>query len=265
MKTTVRILKGLYMGLMFILFIALILLPPVLIVPPLMIERWIRRREVYRMQAVNRFGFGIWLFFLRLGNLIKKLPTTGRPCGVPCVIVANHPGLFDILFLICEIPDLTLMYKRSLGWKLGLKPVFTLSGYIPSPEYSSMSAATGNLGEAIARLGAGQKYLLFPEGTRSPMGGLQRFRRGAFRVAAIAKVPVQPVLIRNTPPFISKGDKWYLPPYECSTIRFEFLDPVQPPGPGEEDACARKLEARFRSMLQLSPSTSQHSDGVEKR
>jgi putative phosphoserine phosphatase/1-acylglycerol-3-phosphate O-acyltransferase len=40
--------------------------------------------------------------------------------------------------------------------------------------------------------------VLAPEGTRSPTGHLGRFKKGAFHMAMAAKVPIVPIVLRNT-------------------------------------------------------------------
>ena len=112
---------------------------------------------------------------------------------------------------------------------------------------------------AVERIRSGQKFLLFPEGTRSPKGGLLPFKPGAFRIAGMARVPIQPVLIRNMPPFLPKEDKWYFPPSPISSLEMEFWEPVGPPERGKEEELARELEHRYRSALGM------NRDAPEKR
>ena len=102
--------------------------------------------------------------------------------------------------------------------------------------------------EKIAR---GYKFMIFPEATRSPKGGLGGFNPGPFVLARLSNVPVQPLLIRNDPPFLPKGDKWYFPPSRTSTLEIEFWEPLAPPRAGEERRFAADLEARYRKALGL--------------
>lgn len=44
----------------------------------------------------------------------------------------------------------------------------------------------------------GNSIFLFPEGTRSPDGSLQKFKPGAFVLAKKMKVPILPVVINGT-------------------------------------------------------------------
>ena len=47
--------------------------------------------------------------------------------------------------------------------------------------------------------------VIFPEGTRSPDGRLQSFKRGAFSLAILAQVPVVPIAIDGSHKVVRKG------------------------------------------------------------
>ena len=219
------------------------------IAPLFLIEKRISRTNSYRLRLINRRLLSIFLSLLKLGGLLKWDASTGKPFEGACVVVANHPGLFDVLILIRDIPGLTVMAKRALQDKLLFGPIFELSGYLFSPDFSSVATATETIRQATSKLLEGHKFLLFPEGTRSPKGDLLPFKHGAFKIAQRAGVPVQPVLIRNDPPFLPHEDRWCFPPAGVSVVRCEYWDPLPPPLPGEEKAMAKALEERYRRAL----------------
>ena len=55
-----------------------------------------------------------------------------------------------------------------------------------------------SLRAVIEGVRAGKSLAVFPEGTRTPDGGLQEFKPGAFKIAVRAGVPIVPVAIRGT-------------------------------------------------------------------
>ncbi len=235
----------------FLLFGMGILLEVILLVPVLWIGKLIAGHRSLRLRAINRRLFGVWLWFLNMGGLLKELPTKGKPHVGPCVVVCNHPGLFDVLFLIKELPDLAVMVKKALIDKLPLAPILKFSGYVVSQGgrcYDTMEP----LLEALNTIDQGHKFQLFPEGTRSPCGGIRPFRVGAFQIARLAGVPVQPVFIHNHPPFMPHGDKWYYPDREPSYVQLEFWEPLSPPVKGGEKEMAHALEERFRNCAEKS-------------
>jgi 1-acyl-sn-glycerol-3-phosphate acyltransferase len=83
------------------------------------------------------------------------------------VIVSNHPGLFDVLFLIRNIPRLSIMVKRTLATKLPLGPIFRSAGYVLSPDFEQRSPLDC-LEETREQINQGYKFMIFPETTRSP-------------------------------------------------------------------------------------------------
>ena len=248
--TVIRLIKGQLMCAMFGLFFLGILFVLFFVFP----VTWLLNlflEEKPRMQGALRKSFSFWLELLRMLGLLKALPPRGKPYDGPCVVVCNHPGLFDVLFLIRDIPNLSVLVKYTLSRKLPLGPILKASGYVLASDYDRISPL--DTAEASIRaIERGCRLQLFPEGTRSPAGGLRPFKPGAFKLSRMTKAPVQPILIRNEPPFFPKEDKWYLPPRETSRLRLEFWEPIMPPAKGEERQYALELEKRYRDALGLS-------------
>ncbi len=246
-----RIAKGCHMFVCFLLFAIGIWLEVLLVVPFLWLAKLLLGDRFLGMRSINRHLFGFWLWLLDFGRLIKKLPTSGTSYSGPCVVVSNHPGLFDVLYLIRELPEMAVMVKSALIKKLPLAPILKLSGYVVS-EGSRGRDTMAPLLEALSAIEQGNKFQLFPEGTRSPRESIRPFRQGAFQIARLAGVPVQPVFIHNHPPFLPHSARWYYPDLEPSYIQLEFWDPLSPPAKGEEKKMAHDLEERFRAHAEES-------------
>ncbi len=238
------------MTLLFALFYLGMVVLLVFFFPALFLAETYRGRRPERLQNVNRRLFAALLWLLNFFGLLKALPPKGRPVERPCVLVANHPGLFDILLLICDVPRLAVMVKNSLTRVRPLGGIVKWSGYVLSPD-NEQNSPLSSLYASVKMIRDGYKFFIFPEGTRSPVGGLRPFAKGPFLLARIAQVDIQPVLIRNQPPFLPKKAPWFYPPYERSTIELEYWEPIPPPAIGEELALAQELEARYRAALGL--------------
>jgi 1-acyl-sn-glycerol-3-phosphate acyltransferase len=228
------------------IFLELLIVLPILLV----LDRFLGSKP-YRMQETIRFLVSLWLFLLSVFGLLRARGVKGRPIDKPCVVVSNHPGLFDVLFLIRDIPRMSVMVKKSLATKLPLGPVFLSAGYVVSPDFDQRGPFQC-LEEAVEKIRSGYRFMIFPEATRSPKGNLGPFQAGPFLLARLANVSVQPLFIRNDPPFLPKEDKWYYPPSGISNLTIEFWDPMAPPGVGQERQFARDLELRYRQALGLS-------------
>jgi len=122
------------------------------------------------------------------------------------ILVSNHQSTFDIFALLGYLPiqfrwiaKAELFRIPFLGWAM------TRIGYIPierdSPKkaYRSMLAAA----EAVKR---GVSVIIFPEGTRSPDGKLQPFKKGLFLIALKSQAPILPITIQGTAAIMTKGD-----------------------------------------------------------
>ena len=250
LETMVRLTKGVLMGVLYGIFFLGILCELFLFLPCIWIINRLLGQQPYRMQWALRALITLWLWFLRACRLLVSMPSKGKPVEGPCVVVSNHPGRFDVLFLIRDIPRMSVMVKRALAKNLPLGPLFRSAGYVLSPDYEHGSPLQ-SLDEATEKIRKGYKFMVFPEATRSPKGSLGRFSAGPFMLAGRSNVPVQPVFIRNQPPFLPKEDKWYFPPFLASTIQLEYWEPLDPPRAGAEREFAKELEARYREALRL--------------
>jgi len=245
-----RSMKGVLMFALFGLFLLGIFLELLITFPILWAVDKILGPKPYRMQSTIRILVGLWLFLLRACGLLRAGKPMGKPFDGACVVVSNHPGLFDVLFLIRDVPRMCVMVKKSLATKLPLGPVFRSAGYVLSPDFEERGPFQC-LDEAIEKIRMGYKFMIFPEATRSPKGDLGKFNAGPFMLARLSNVPLQPLLVRNDPPFLPKEDKWYFPPSRFSTLEIEFLEPMAPPRAGQEREFAKNLEARYREALGL--------------
>jgi len=247
-----RGMKGLLMFALFGVFLIGIFFELLITLPILWGLNRILGFQPYRMQWTIRILVSLWLLLLRGCGLLKARESKGKPFDGSCVVVSNHPGLFDVLFLIRDVPRMSVMVKKSLARKLPLGPVFRSAGYVLSPDFEERGPFLC-LDEAVEKIHGGYKFMIFPEATRSPKGGLGKFNAGPFILARLSNVPLQPLFVRNDPPFLPKEDKWYFPPGRISTIDIEFWEPMAPPKAGQEREFAKDLEARYRDALGLTP------------
>src|SRR5205814_8386122 len=99
--------------------------------------------------------------------------------------------------------------------------------------------------EQVAKsLRAGNSFLVFPEGTRSPDGRLQRFKKGVFVMAIKAGAPIVPVSVSGSRKIMPKGEFAIHP----GVMRITFHDPVPTEGCTVQDR-ARIMDAVRRAIL----------------
>ena len=128
----------------------------------------------------------------------------GRPGQL---VIANHPTLIDVVFLLAFIPGAGCVVKQGL-WRNPLtRWAVTLSEFIPNDN------AAGMIEGAARSLKERQTLIFFPEGTRTRPNEPMVFHRSAANVALRAAASVTPVYIRCEPTTLTKSEPWYrIPP-----------------------------------------------------
>ena len=96
----------------------------------------------------------------------------------------------------------------------------------------------------------GFDVLVFPEGTRSPVGSLQPFHRGAFELAARAKVPIVLLKLSCEPSALSKRLPIWKVADKTAVLTIEPFDTIHPAqsGVASREMC-RAIERRYRDLL----------------
>ncbi len=149
----------------------------------------------------------------------EKLPWRG-----PAVLVANHLSLLDILVLYALFRPFKWVSKGELfrvpivGWTMVINDYVRV--WRGDPE-----SVRKMLDHCKRHLARGSPVLLFPEGTRSRDGRLQRFKDGAFRLARDAGCPVFPIAVSGTYEALPKTGLIRLRPMQA---RVRVLDPISP-------------------------------------
>jgi len=111
--------------------------------------------------------------------------------------VSNHESWFDVMALTADLP---CEYRFAIKKELERVPLWGAAwqacGHI-SVDRQNRRAAIQSMGRAREISGDNSDTLIvfFPEGTRSPTGALQRFKKGAFVLALQLGVPVIPVAV----------------------------------------------------------------------
>lgn len=188
------------------------------------------------------------LFGIRLHVSGTEHLKTGRNY----VYVANHSSYIDIPVLLAGIPDnLRLTLRRSLtripiwGWALLASPFLIL-------DRSNPKRAASTVQRAVERIRHGASVLFFPEGTRTPTGAMQAFKRGAFHLALESGAPVVPVAIIGTYEILPRT-KWL--PHWGMRVTIKIGEAIQPRDVAAENLRAEEIrvmkeaEERVRALL----------------
>jgi 1-acyl-sn-glycerol-3-phosphate acyltransferase len=162
-----------------------------------------------RCQQIVRRAWVLFHDYMRVTGLVDFDPRRQRmTLPAPAVVISNHPTLVDVTALLAAIGPACFIAKRPLFRNPIFGPLLRFCGHI----CNHASDGSGVVDLAVARIRQGHTVLLFPEGTRSPVGRLDRFRLGAFEIARQAGVPLVPIAISARPPGLFKGIPWYAIP-----------------------------------------------------
>ena len=178
--------------------------------------------------------FGIRVVVSGLGNIDR---------AKPYVFMSNHVSHADSPALALVIPHpLHWVFKRELanipvfGW------VLLACGQI-MVDRSDRERSRAILDEAFAGLSGNSSVMIYPEGTRSRDGALQPFKKGGFRMALQAGLPIVPVRVSGTREVVA-ADTLVINP---GTVRVAIFPPVETRGKTPDDI--PELMARVREAM----------------
>jgi 1-acyl-sn-glycerol-3-phosphate acyltransferase len=203
-------------------------------------------REFRCQYAVHRsFGWFVRVMTF-LGLLRVEVRNSERLLEPGQLIVANHPTLLDVVFLVSQIPHVDCVVKQAVTTNPVMRGVVRASGYLANDPGDALVEACAE------RLNRGRSLLLFPEGTRTDDGQLGVFRRGTAHVALRSGRPLRPVVIQCHPPSLMRGQRWYHVPERKMRVLIECCDEIHPEEtPGAvvgRGAAARRLTNRLRDF-----------------
>jgi 1-acyl-sn-glycerol-3-phosphate acyltransferase len=162
------------------------------------------------------------MFFVRAVGVEVKIVGRERIPPGACLFVANHTSSADAPAVVGAIPRrIAILLKKSLFKVPIVGQAFTLAHFIPV-DRSQHDAAVAALEKATEALRAGHSFLIYPEGTRSDDGRLQRFKKGAAVMAIRAGVPIVPMACSGAHRIMEKRSLVIHP----GTILVEFLEPI---------------------------------------
>ena len=189
---------------------------------------------------------GVMFFVNCVGVRVRVKGTERIPQGT-CIFAANHTSSADAPAVVGAIPRrIAILLKRSLfEWPI-VGQAFHLAHFIPVDRFHRESAVE-SLEKATEAIREGQSFLIYPEGTRSPDGRLQEFKKGTAVMAIKSGVPVVPVACSGAHRVMEKR-KLKITPGE---ILVEFLGPIDPANYSldQRDELLREIHDRLAAGL----------------
>ena len=143
----------------------------------------------------------------------------------PYIFMSNHQGCYDIFTLLGHLPfQFKWLAKKELfsipflGWAMAAV------GYI-SIDREGTRETVEAMNEAAQKIRDGMSVVIFPEGSRSPDGSIQPFKKGGFTLAIKSKVPIVPIAISGSREIMPK-DRLTVTPGEIRMRGSAHRDPT---------------------------------------
>ena len=152
-------------------------------------------------QPSRRFGQIIW-------SITGRLTVTGQeampPYG-PLLVASNHLSLNDAGTLVVALPRQIIFLAKKELWEKPIGRFYCDAvGAVP---LDRQRGGGGALRYALGALQEDKAILMFPEGSISPTGQLQRAKTGLAWLALKTQAPILPVGIAGSEKFSS----WHMP------------------------------------------------------
>jgi len=206
-----------------------------------------------KREAANFLASTLTEISLGLGKV--RLNVTGGEhlwAARPAVFIWNHRNIFDAQIVGRLVQrDFGAVAKKELQ----NVPLFAAASrfmHIAFLDRGDGRAAVAALEPATRLLGEGISMLVAPEGTRIAGGGIGEFKKGAFRMAMAAKVPIVPIVIRNADDIGSRASGTMRP----GTVDVAVLPPVR-----VDEWTLRDLDRRIEGVRQQFVHTLEHWPG----
>ena len=140
----------------------------------------------------------------------------------PAVFIFNHRNYFDPFIAARLVErDFTAVAKKELERNLLIGPAAKLAD-VAFVERSHTTAAVASLAPLPQLAGKGLSVIVAPEGTRVDTTEVGPFKKGAFRIAMAAGIPIVPIVIRNADLIGARGASIMNP----GTVDVAVLPPI---------------------------------------
>ena len=165
---------------------------------------------LFAMLGVERATYApvkVWAWVLHASTGVRTRATglANVPAAGSYVVISSHTSHLDGPAIALALPHpVYFVIKKELA-QIPLWGHAALKIGFIAVDRSDSEQARREMARAIDTIRAGRRVLVFPEGTRSPDGHLQAFKKGGFHLAVDAQVPILPVAVNGSHRLFPKG------------------------------------------------------------
>lgn len=147
----------------------------------------------------------------------------------PLVVASKHQSAWETIVLLQHFEQPMFILKRELTWLPFFGWYLLKAKMIPINRSAGVRVVANMTGLARERVAAGRQLIIFPEGTRRPVGAEPRYKFGVAQVYVDCGVQCLPVAL-NSGLFWPRRTFLRYP----GTVVVEFLDLIPPGLPRDE-------------------------------
>lgn len=200
-----------------------------------------------------RYGLALRWLRLQLWVLRRLVGIEHQVIGArnlpdePVILLSKHQSTWETYFYPVYMPrELCYVFKRELlylpffGWGIWLLDMIHID------RRRGANAFEAVVQQGSARLAQGRWIIMFPEGTRTPVGARRRYKTGGARLASRTGVRVVPIALNS-------GNLWPRRSFKLlpGTITVSIGPPIETTGKSPDlinDEVERWIEAEMRRL-----------------
>ena len=219
------------------LFVGLVVGPALYLIPGS------KRRAAIARRVIGAL-FSTFVEVMRfLGVLRYRIRMEAPLPSPPFLVVANHPSLIDVIFLIKLFPTADCVVKRAHWSNPFMMSAVRAANYVPNSNTADV------LAQCAERLRKGTVMTIFPEGTRTVPGEEPRYHRGPALLALETGASLLPVRIKVEPTTLTKSEPWYHIPERQVLVELTVLPHIEPKKTASIRTDSINLNAQLKSLL----------------
>lgn len=167
----------------------------------------------------------------------------------PAIILSKHQSAWETIFLLANLPrPLVFVFKKEIlyipffGWGIALLRM------IPIDRKQGKNAFKSVVAHGKRRLKDGQWIIMFPEGTRIPVGQQGKYKSGGTRLAVETGAVVVPIALNS-------GECWPKNSFikKPGTITVSVGKPISPEGKTPDELMEQVEQWIESEMRVISP------------
>lgn len=217
----------------------------VTVVLPLFMILPVGRRR--RKSVISHIIFLFSRFIVTIGFFVRKqyIDMDLLDFSRPSILICNHQSQLDLVLMLMLHPRIIVLVNEWVWKNPFYGPIIRFADFYPV--YKGLDH---NFERIRKKVDEGYSILAFPESSRSPDGSIKRFHQGAFGMADLLGLEIQPVLIHGAYNCLPKTEH-FLKPGTITLKSFPRIkvNPVEYEGVKTYREQAKEVTAFYRFEL----------------